>query len=70
MELTPSETKELLRDLINRNIELSKEGKSPIALAIYGEPGIAKTSVVEQVAKEFQMPFIKENVAEKEVGDQ
>lgn len=70
MELTPSETKEILRDLINRNIELSKEGKKSVALAIYGKPGIAKTSIVEQVAKEFEINFIKENVAEKEVGDQ
>jgi Cdc6-like AAA superfamily ATPase len=68
-ELTPSQTAEILRYIIPQNITLAKEGKLPVALCIEGNAGIAKTSVVKQVASEFNYDVIRINAAETELGD-
>ena len=68
-ELKPSQVKELLRDVIKRNIDLGAQNKPTVSIGIYGPAGIAKTSIVEQITEEFNVHFIKQNIAEKEAGD-
>lgn len=62
--------KGLINYFIDRNFKLEEEGKRPIALSLEAEPGIGKTSIIEQVAKERGMGFTKLNVAQlEETGD-
>jgi len=70
VELTPSETAELLRYAIPHNVKLAEEGHLPVAYNIEGLPGISKTSIVKQVCDEFTTHYyIRLNVAEMELGD-
>lgn len=56
--------------MIDNNHRLIDAGDTPIAVNIEGEAGIGKTSVVEAVAKEKKMTFVKVNLAQlEEPGD-
>ncbi len=69
-ELTPSEATKVLKYVIEQNVELVKQGKDAIAYNIEGAPGIAKTSIVKQIAEELKSHhYIRLNVAELESGD-
>lgn len=62
--------KELLNYTIDRNINLQEEGKRPISIGFEAGPGIGKTSIVEQVAKERGMKYTKISLAQmEEAGD-
>lgn len=69
-ELTPSQVADILRYTLDQNIQLAKAGLQPVALCIEGLPGISKTSVVNQVAKELGTHhFVRYNVGEIEASD-
>ena len=56
--------------VIENNKKLKEAGKKTTALSITGESGIGKTSVIERIAEERGMTFIKLNLAQlDEVGD-
>ena len=56
--------------VIDNNKKLKESGKKTTALSITGESGIGKTSVIERIAEERGMTFIKLNLAQlDEVGD-
>ena len=62
--------KTLLNHTIDTNLELQKDGITPVAIGFEGTAGLGKTSIVKQVAEEKGMTFVKLNLAMvDEVGD-
>lgn len=64
IRLNSDELKEHLKFVIKNNRFLQKQGKLPIAVAIQGEAGLGKTSVIMQVASEMKLDCIKRNLQE------
>lgn len=65
-----SDARRLLNFTIDRNNSRQEKGEIPIAMSLEAEPGIGKTSLVEQVAQERGMGFTKLNFAQmEEAGD-
>ena len=67
-----SEAKEILHAVIKQNIELKKQGCNPAELNtpyLISEPGIGKTSIVEQVAKELGIGFQQVILAQYDPAD-
>ena len=70
VELTPKEVKEFLSFIIKNNMELQAAGKKPSSVEVIGEAGLGKTSLVEQIAKENDLDFVKLNLSQiEELGD-
>jgi hypothetical protein len=70
VQLTPNEVSEFLNFIIQNNIELQKVGKKPSSVEIIGEAGLGKTSIVEQIARENNLEFVKLNLSQiEELGD-
>ena len=68
--LSPKEVKEFLNFIIKNNIDLQKDGKKPTSVEVIGEAGLGKTSIVEQIAKENDLDFVKLNLSQiEELGD-
>ena len=67
--LDAHEIQEILKYVVENNKKLNKEGEKSIAIEVFGEAGCAKSSVVEQVAIELEMPFVKINAAQITVDD-
>lgn len=64
------EVKNLLHYAIKNNMRLQEEGETPIAIGLEATPGIGKTSIVEQIAKELNMGYTKIMLSEmEEAGD-
>lgn len=69
-QISLNEFKNTLSYLIDNNKRLVDTGKFPIAIGCEGEAGCGKTSVIEQLAIERGMTFVKLNLQElEEVGD-
>ena len=69
-ELTPKETSELLRHIINTNIKLAEQGKHTVSVCIEGQAGISKSSIVKELSSEKDFHFIRLNMAEMDsTGD-
>lgn len=71
MELTLEEIKPILKHIIDNNFyRQEKYGDIPISIDICGHCGIGKTSIVEQLAKEYDANFVKLNLSMMcETGD-
>ena len=70
MELTLSEVKPIIKYIIENNERLEEKGQKKISIAIEGCAGVGKTSMLEQIAREFDANFIKINLAQiTEPGD-
>ena len=71
MELTLEEIKPILKHIIDNNFyRQEKYGDIPISVDICGHCGIGKTSIVEQLAKEYDANFVKLNLSMMcETGD-
>ena len=68
--INPNQAKRLLNHFIDTNRMLQDAGQSPVAIGLTGQHGIGKTDIVEQVAKERNMGFVKLSLHElEEVGD-
>ena len=68
--ITMTRAKELLNYTIANNIKLQENGEMPIAFGLEATPGIGKTSLVEQVAHERNMTYVKLNLGQlEEAGD-
>ena len=69
-EMNLSDFKGILNYLLDNNSRLEDEGKAPIAIGLEADAGIGKTSIVEQVARERGMDYVKLNLSQlEEVGD-
>lgn len=70
VRLNSDEIKAHLKDLVDGNRHIQKQGKIPIGLNIEGEAGLGKTSVVMQFAEENGLQMVKRNLAEiEDLGD-
>ena len=68
--ITLNTFKNILNYTIDNNKRIQERGDKPIALGLVGEKGIGKTSILQQIAEERGMKFVKVNVAQfDEVGD-
>lgn len=65
-ELTLGEFKNVLGYLIDNNHRLIDSGDTPISVCLEGEAGLGKTAVVQQLAEEKGMSFVKINLAQLE----
>lgn len=64
MELTLSEVKPIIKYIIENNKTLQEKGHHPVSINICGAAGLGKTSIMEQIASELDMPFVKINLAQ------
>lgn len=70
MELSLKELKPIIKFIIENNKRLEDEGKTPVAVNIISEAGIGKSSIVEDIAKEYDCNYVKLNLAQiSEQGD-
>lgn len=70
LKLTTQQAKELIHNLIDTNEQIQLQGKTPIAIAVEGESGIGKTSMILQIADERNYRVKKINLAQlEELGD-
>ena len=68
--LNIDQTKIVLRHIINNNRFLQKQNKKAVAINIVGEAGLGKTSLIEQIAEEYNIHLVKKNLAQlPELGD-
>lgn len=64
------EIKKILNYLLDNNLNLVEQGLDKISVNLEGHAGIAKTSLVKQLAEERGAKYVKFNLAEvEEVGD-
>ncbi len=67
--LTASQIKEEFGFIIDNNQKLVQKGKNSISIALEGESGVGKTSVLEQLAAEKNMDFLKLNLSQISIED-
>jgi ATP-dependent Lon protease len=64
------EFREIFDYLVDNNKRLQDEGKKTSSVGLEGPAGIGKTAIVEQIARERGMTFIKLNLSQlEEIGD-
>ena len=61
---SPNETLSILKDLINANDKIMETGGVPISLSLVGTPGLGKTTICRELAKELNRDFYKLNLAQ------
>ena len=70
VNLNIEELKDFVNHIIINNRHLQTQKKKPVAIEIVGESGIGKTSVVEELAIDNNLNFVKLNLAQiEELGD-
>ena len=70
VELSIKETKTFLKHVIKNNQVLQKNKNKPVSIELVADAGIGKTSIVQQVAEEEGLNFVKLNLAQiEELGD-
>lgn len=67
--LNAAEIKETFGFIIENNLKLAARGKKPVSIALTGEAGLGKTSVIEQLAQEKDLDFIKLNLSQISLED-
>ena len=68
--ITLEEFKDIFNYLIDNNRKLAEQGRKTTAIGLEGPAGIGKTSVIEQLAKEKGMTFVKVCLSQlEETGD-
>jgi len=70
VNLNVKESKEILKYIFENNRHLQKGGKAPVSIELISDAGIGKTSIVQQIASELGLHFVKLNLAQiEELGD-
>lgn len=64
MELTLKEIKPILKYIIENNKRIQEKGEFPISINLCGDAGLGKTSIVEQIAQEMDMTYVKLNLSQ------
>lgn len=68
--ITIGEFKDIFKYLIKNNFKLMEKGTAPISVCAEGSCGIGKTKVIEGLAEELGMTYVKLTLSElEEVGD-
>lgn len=69
-DMNLNDFKRIFNYLLDNNSRLEDAGKTPIAIGLEADAGVGKTSIVEQVAQERGMNYVKLNLSQlEEVGD-
>lgn len=69
-QITIKEFEGLFDHFVKNNEDLASKGMKPTAIALNSTAGIGKTAIVEELAKEHGMNFVKLNLSQlEEVGD-
>lgn len=69
-KLNSKEVKELLVHIVKNNIVLAESGELPVSFEITGDPGLGKTSLINQVSEEFGFKCVKLNLSQfDDLGD-
>lgn len=64
------EFKNIFNYIVKNNARLVAEGKKPTAIGMEAEAGVGKTSLIEQIAEENNMTFVKLNLSQlDEISD-
>lgn len=64
------EFKTIFKYIVENNKRLASEGKKPTSIGLEADAGIGKTSTVLELAKEFDMNFVKLNLSQlEEISD-
>lgn len=61
---SPNETLGILKDIIAANDKLMEQGNVPISLSLVGTPGLGKTTICRELAKDLNRDFYKLNLAQ------
>ena len=61
---TPNETLGILKDIIAANDKLMEQGNVPISLSLVGTPGLGKTTICRELARDLNRDFYKLNLAQ------
>lgn len=69
MKLKPSDASIAIKHMISVNIENSKLGKDRRGLFLWGPPGIAKSSIIRQIAKAMNFKLIDIRLTQMEPTD-
>ena len=70
INLDANEMKNFLHHIIKNNRFIQEKGKTPVSTEIIGDSGLGKTSIALQLAKEYNLDFVKLNLAQiEELGD-
>jgi midasin (ATPase involved in ribosome maturation) len=64
VNLNTKELKDFMRHMINNNREIQTRGLTPVAINIVGDHGLGKTTVIQQLAQEEGLDFVKINIAQ------
>lgn len=67
--LTPSQTAVAIKQMTTVNLANAKKGKDRRGLFIWGPPGVGKSSLVKQVAKEYNLKVIDIRLSQIEPTD-
>ncbi len=70
INLDSAEMKDFLHHMINNNRFIQEKGKTPVSTEIIGDSGLGKTSIALQLAQQYNLDFVKLNLAQiEELGD-
>ena len=70
VNLNSKELKSFVNHIISNNRYLQENGKTPVTIAVEGEPGIGKTTTILELSKELGLDLVRLNLAEiEELGD-
>lgn len=70
VKLNVQELKDFGNHIIQNNRVLQNAGKKPASIEIIGEAGLGKTSIVQEIAEDNNLAFVKLNLAQiEELGD-
>jgi len=70
VNLNTKELKDFMRHMINNNREIQTRGLTPVAINIVGDHGLGKTTVIQQLAQEEGLDFVKINLGQlDEISD-
>ena len=60
----PNETKKVLKELIAANDKIMQTGGIPVSVSLVGTPGLGKTTICRELAKDLNRDFYKLNLAQ------
>jgi hypothetical protein len=70
INLDSAEMKDFLHHMIKNNRFIQEKGKTPVSTEIIGDSGLGKTSIALQLAEQYNLDFVKLNLAQiEELGD-